>query len=342
MQTPYGRVLRRGDPAPLFSCETSKGRRFELYTGVRGGPVLLVVPGPDGAAMLRRLAACRAAVAETGGDAYVMLSADRKRLRQAGSSSAWLREILLDSEDEIVRGYLDLTGASLPAVFVLDPNQRFFAILTGPEAMDPDRVTAEIRAAAHADCGRQVQTIAPVLVIPRVLGAEFCADLIARWRNSPHTEGLIGTGVSEGHKGRVDRSFKRRRDFLVEDAGLQSEILSRVLPRVGEQVQKVYHLEAWTLEQFRIGCYQADEAGFFRVHRDNANDAMRRRLYALTINLNDDYEGGDLRFPEYGRQLFRPPAGGAIVFSCSLLHEVVPVTRGERFAVLSFLYPAPS
>ncbi|MGE4219442.1 MAG: 2OG-Fe(II) oxygenase [Alphaproteobacteria bacterium] len=342
MQTPYGRALRRGDPAPLFACETSKGRRFELYTGVRGGPVLLAVPGPDGAAMLPRLAACRAALAETGGDAYVMLSADQKRLRKAASNTAWLGEILVDNEDEIVRGYLGLTGASLPAVFVLDPNQRFFAILTGPGAMDAERVAAEIRAAAHADCGRQVQGIAPVLVIPRVLGPEFCADLIACWRDNPRTEGLIGTGVSEGLKGRVDRSFKRRLDYLVDDAALQAEILSRVLPRVGDQVQKVYHLESWTLEQFRIGCYKAEDSGFFRVHRDNANDTMRRRLYALTVNLNDDYEGGDLRFPEYGRQLFRPPLGGAIVFSCSLLHEVVPVTRGERFALLSFLYPAPS
>jgi predicted 2-oxoglutarate/Fe(II)-dependent dioxygenase YbiX len=31
------------------------------------------------------------------------------------------------------------------------------------------------------------------------------------------------------------------------------------------------------------------------------------------------------------------PAGGAIVFSCSLLHEALPVVRGRRFALLSFL-----
>ena len=33
-----------------------------------------------------------------------------------------------------------------------------------------------------------------------------------------------------------------------------------------------------------------------------------------------------------------PPAGGAVVFSCSLLHEATPVTRGTRYAVLPFLY----
>jgi predicted 2-oxoglutarate/Fe(II)-dependent dioxygenase YbiX len=45
-----------------------------------------------------------------------------------------------------------------------------------------------------------------------------------------------------------------------------------------------------------------------------------------------------LRFPEFGQQLYQPPRGGALVFSCSLLHEATPVTRGQRYAYLPFLY----
>ena len=61
-------------------------------------------------------------------------------------------------------------------------------------------------------------------------------------------------------------------------------------------------------------------------------------MCAVSINLNADYEGGDLRFPEYGSRTYRPPPGGAVVFSCSILHEATAVTRGERFAFLPFLY----
>jgi hypothetical protein len=43
-------------------------------------------------------------------------------------------------------------------------------------------------------------------------------------------------------------------------------------------------------------------------------------------------------FPEYGPRTYRAPTGGAIVFSCSLLHRAMPVTRGTRFAFLPFLY----
>ena len=59
----------------------------------------------------------------------------------------------------------------------------------------------------------------------------------------------------------------------------------------------------------------------------------------MTVNLNaGEYEGGDLVFPEYGRVTYRAPTGGAVVFSCSLLHEARPVTQGRRYAFLPFLY----
>jgi predicted 2-oxoglutarate/Fe(II)-dependent dioxygenase YbiX len=61
-------------------------------------------------------------------------------------------------------------------------------------------------------------------------------------------------------------------------------------------------------------------------------------VFALSLNLNDDYEGGQLRFPEYGNHLYRPDAGAALIFSCAHLHEVLEVTAGRRFVLLSFLY----
>jgi predicted 2-oxoglutarate/Fe(II)-dependent dioxygenase YbiX len=45
-----------------------------------------------------------------------------------------------------------------------------------------------------------------------------------------------------------------------------------------------------------------------------------------------------VRFPEYGSRSYKAPAGGAVVFSCSLLHAVSKVSAGRRFAFLPFLY----
>ena len=49
-------------------------------------------------------------------------------------------------------------------------------------------------------------------------------------------------------------------------------------------------------------------------------------------------KGGKLKLPEFGRHLYSPPTGGAVVFPYSLLHEATPVTSGKRFVFLPFLY----
>ena len=90
-----------------------------------------------------------------------------------------------------------------------------------------------------------------------------------------------------------------------------------------------------------IACYDAERGDYFRRHRDNQTPATATRRFALTLNLNsDEYEGGELVFPEYGNDRYKPPTGAAVLFSCSLLHEALPVTSGQRFALLSFLRDA--
>ena len=65
------------------------------------------------------------------------------------------------------------------------------------------------------------------------------------------------------------------------------------------------------MERHIVACY--DQAGgYFRAHRDNTTKATAHRRFACTINLNTgEYEGGELRFPEFGQRTYRAPLGGA-------------------------------
>ena len=74
------------------------------------------------------------------------------------------------------------------------------------------------------------------------------------------------------------------------------------------------------------------------AHRDNTTQAALHRRFGLTLCLNENHEGGCLSFPEYGTHLYRPGKGEAIVFSCSLLHQVTPVTAGRRFVLITFFF----
>jgi predicted 2-oxoglutarate/Fe(II)-dependent dioxygenase YbiX len=137
----------------------------------------------------------------------------------------------------------------------------------------------------------------------------------------------------------ADPSHKRRRDYVIEDPKLQQQLVLRIHRRLAPMVARAFQFEATRLERYIVACYDAEEGGHFRAHRDNTTKGTAHRRFAVTINLNaGDYEGGDLRFAEFGPATYRAPTGGAVVFSCSLLHEATPVTRGTRYAFLPFLY----
>ena len=56
------------------------------------------------------------------------------------------------------------------------------------------------------------------------------------------------------------------------------------------------------------------------------------------MSLNDDYEGGGIAFKEFSPQGYRVPAGSAMIFSSSLLHEVEETTSGVRYNLITHLY----
>lgn len=179
---------------------------------------------------------------------------------------------------------------------------------------------------------------APVLIVPRVFEPAFCRRLIEVYER----DGGYVSGVMRDIAGMtvpVVDGFKRRRDATVEDDSLKAEIRSRLSNRLLPMIRKALMFEVTHVERYIVACYDAGDGGYFKAHRDNTTLATAHRQFACSINLNaEEFEGGDLRFPEFGPQTYRPPTGGAVIFSCALLHEATPVTRGRRYAYLPFFY----
>ena len=131
----------------------------------------------------------------------------------------------------------------------------------------------------------------------------------------------------------------RARTFSPEDSAESRELVAVIARRLLPEVLKALGFRVSRMESFRVGCYDAGDRGHFAPHRDNTTPLTEHRRFALTLNLNaGDYEGGYLRLPEYGPQLYAPPPGGAVVFSCSLLHLATPVQKGRRFVVVGFFW----
>ena len=226
-------------------------------------------------------------------------------------------------------------GATEGGWFLLDPALRILerAPLETPQALLA-RLPHLPPLAAHAG----VPLVAPVLIVPRVFEPELCRRLIAYYE----ARGGERSGVMRDIDGKtvgVMDPMKSRRDVTVEDDGLRRELLGRVERNLKPMVARAFQFNATRIERYLVACYDADEGGYFRAHRDNQTLGTAHRRFACSINLNaEDFEGGDVRFPEFGPRTYRPPTGGAVVFCCSLQHEATPVTRGRRYAFLPFLY----
>lgn len=226
-----------------------------------------------------------------------------------------------------------------PVIVVLDPNVRVAAThLHRDGDATAARVAAAVRDARIEGEGSTIRRHAPVLLIPDALDAALRTRLIDVWGSSDTVETGVETTVGGARAEATDRMRKRRRDHTVRDPELLRTLSTHVGRRVMPEIRKAFAYEAKRFEGFKIGCYTAEDAGFFTAHRDNISAATAHRRFALTLNLNDDYDGGELRFPEYGPDRYRPAAGEALVFSGAHLHEVLPVSRGRRFVLLSFLY----
>jgi len=138
--------------------------------------------------------------------------------------------------------------------------------------------------------------------------------------------------------GMIDHRHKRRRDCVIEDEALRRATMVRIHDRLLPQIERAFQFRATRMERYIVSCYDATERGMFRAHRDNTTRGTAHRRFAVSLFLNDGYEGGQLVFDEYGQATYGAPAGGAVVFSCSMLHEALPVTSGRRYMFLPFLY----
>jgi peroxiredoxin len=180
---------------------------------------------------------------------------------------------------------------------------------------------------------------APVLIVPNIFPNTFCHQLISLYeRNGGSVSGTMT--VKDGKTvGKIDRSFKRRLDYAIDDPSVIQEFRHCLTENLFPQIRKALNFNPTHIERYIIACYDGEDNGFFSPHRDNTTPGTAHRRFACTINLNaEDYTGGDLRFPEYSTKTYRAPTGGAVIFSGSILHEALPVTNGQRYATLPFIH----
>ncbi|MPZ31050.1 MAG: hypothetical protein GEV13_08645 [Rhodospirillales bacterium] len=327
MASPGPVRLAVGDPMPRILLSQPGGTAFDSWHQENAGQARLYWLDAESALTAGRelapaLSACEA-------DWWVVA----KTPPPAGVGGVpWL----IDPRGDLARA----VGVTGPAAVVVDAGGRLAAVMPRPSYEGAASILERLHAAVTPGT---VQFQAPVLLVERVLDPALCTRLMEHWqRGEKRADGVASAaGAAHAHAhAHAHADVKRRLDVPVDDVAVFSALREALVRRVLPAVLQAFQIRIVQFELPRVGCYDAETGGWFRRHRDNTTPFTAHRQFAISLNLNspEEYDGGQVRFPEFGCQRYQPNAGAALVFSCSLLHEAVPVTRGRRFGLFTFLH----
>jgi predicted 2-oxoglutarate/Fe(II)-dependent dioxygenase YbiX/peroxiredoxin len=328
-----------GDPVPWFSAPVITGGSFDLHVSAGRWVVLsfLGAPGnPRAIAEVNELARGSAAFSEDHAIIGCVFTGQPDDLAPFAAMSSDKLLFLRDDGGVISRMF---GAADMPRTVVLDPMLRSIADIPWDTPQGhTETVRNVLRSLPDVDSSAGVPLFAPALTVPRVFSFELCDFLVQFYEQ----QGGVDSGFQFDIDGKTTTlanwKLKRRKDVPVNAPEVRELIRTQMVRRVVPQIERYFQFQATRMDRYIVACYDSEVAGHFFRHRDNVNAGAQHRRFALSINLNNNFEGGDLTFPEFGRKTYRPSEGGALVFSCGALHQVTPMTKGRRYAFLAFLY----
>ncbi|MCH4091247.1 2OG-Fe(II) oxygenase [Acetobacter sp.] len=328
-------MILTGDPAPLFLQKADTGWGHYSFDMAAGRYSLLIFmasaqspPAACDTEAFRGLAEKR----KSGVLEIFRVTGDSREISRPVSDHASRDSIVLFDDDQAVHRLYG-AGPDEALWILVDPMLRIRQVL-------PDSPDVANHLNKWLDKPPRFQNgPIPALMLDNVLEPEFCQTLISYYHSQPQNFSGILTRDSDGTAIQtVSQSFKRRHDCVLRDKTLVQGLQARIIRRVVPEIRKSFQCTVTGMDRMIIGCYDAAELGGFGPHRDNTVKGAFHRLFAISLNLNHDFKGGELIFPEFSDQGFCPPTGGALIFSSALMHAVCPVTEGKRYACLPFAF----
>jgi SM-20-related protein len=187
-----------------------------------------------------------------------------------------------------------------------------------------------------------------VLVALKFLPHNLCSDVCARAQEARRFKSEV-LGQHSNYEGHLDEEVRRSWSIV-----LPKPISDRVyeeLLKTKSELERKFNLAIHNLEAPQLLIYR--EGDYFKLHRDRSNKQEEHpRAISLVLFLNngahdsssDTYQGGQLLlyFQKQGAAVeafsIRGVQGTLVAFRSDVLHEVKPVTSGERITIVSWFH----
>jgi SM-20-related protein len=186
------------------------------------------------------------------------------------------------------------------------------------------------------------------------LDASMCQSVLLEMRSATGEQAEVYTAENPDQLEEGVR-LRQRQAKRVKPAGSARRLLEERLDQLRPRLEEKFGVSLGGFEPPTFLVYGPGD--FHQAHHDAEPDAaeeIARRKVSVVVFLNDQsdepvegsYGGGSLVFgglvPGFGDETRGIPvvlsAGSIVGFRSDVLHEVKPVTHGERFTIVSWFY----
>lgn len=167
------------------------------------------------------------------------------------------------------------------------------------------------------------------------LDAESCAKLLVEVNSSPTTQAPV---YIEGTEGNIHQDVRKTTSLHPSN-----ETFSEMWNRLFQQKALLEEHFGVTLEDCERPQFLRYEKGDFFVRHQDGNthqldfDHLRVRRISIVVFLNEGFSGGALKFHDDPTTFdLLGETGLLVAFRADVFHEVIPVTSGERFTMITW------
>lgn len=169
------------------------------------------------------------------------------------------------------------------------------------------------------------------------LTPEECDAIIARSQSYPEKTATVGFGKDH----RVDRNLREStvRWFSVKQ---ERQLVERLMEFVNSSNRTNFGFDLVAPFDLQFTEYHGTQNGNYGWHHDvrlNTVAPYDRKL-SVVVQLSDrsDYEGGEFEFQtvQHPGETFAP-RGSILLFPSFLAHRVLPVTKGVRYSLVTWI-----
>lgn len=165
---------------------------------------------------------------------------------------------------------------------------------------------------------------------------EQCQAIIDKFTiDNELEEGYINNGVKNDEIRRSKLEFINSND--PDNEWMYGPISNAILTLNHEY----FGFDLEKIEVLQFSEYHSDYKGFYEKHIDQMHSGHGHRKLSFTIQLSpeDSYEGGDLNLWLKDKPDIAPRRQGTMtIFPSYTLHEVTPVTKGSRYALVGWVW----